>query len=903
MGLLISSSTELRTCGVNDLPYNRDEEDKMRILSSAIAVAVLCAPAAAIPIDPNWSIARQWNEENLFAIRRSTPRPPVHARNLLHVDAAMYDAWTTYDLNGHGVFFTEKNVAGDVVAARREAISFAAYRVLKARYVAGNGPNIGLIQADFDALFAALGYDKNNTSTVGTTPAAIGNRIAAAILAAGLTDGSNEQNNYAPNNGYAPVNASMPFKIPGTVMANPNHWQPLAFDFLVLQNGEIIGQAVQTVVCPHWNNVRPFGMNNYDRNPSNNLYYDQGGSPLIGTPAMLDEAVAMIQHSADLDTDNGVMQDTSPAVWSNSPLGSYAQPGYGVNPVTARPYDPNVVNFGDYARVNAEFWADGADSETPPGHWHVISNMIADNPSFEHKLYGAGPSLERLEWDVKMYLTVGGAVHDAAVTSWGMKGVYDTVRPISFIRYMGQSGQCTDPKAPNFNSNGLPLVAGLIKQVQAADVVPGGEFEDLAQLIYDPFTGNPTGVDTHVGDVVVKSWLGGFSAGTTTGIQPTGPIPGQIYRSDTGWHIGSWNLGVSDTPGSLNPGLTIPNSIELSEVRNAQRGPDTDEYVEISGPARASLNGIWFIVIGDEVQTGVPDSQGRVQVAIDLSGYSINRNGTFLIGRSTLSLAKPDLVNLLNLKEIGNTTYALVTNFTGYLGEDLDYGDDGAIDITPWSGVIDKIGLRRNTDAKGIYLGTSTLGPVNSQTQTYGVGWELATFWMTYQASNFVTPPFPGYTSGHSTFSRSSAEALTGLTGTQYFPGGLQTYTIPAGWLKFENGPDSDVVLNWVRYADLADQAGESRIWGGIHPPADDIPGRITGNKIGDRVMERIKALLQGGFVTPDINGDGVVNVDDLLVVINSWGSCPAPCPADLDGNGVVNVDDLLNLINHWGLP
>jgi probable HAF family extracellular repeat protein len=55
-----------------------------------------------------------------------------------------------------------------------------------------------------------------------------------------------------------------------------------------------------------------------------------------------------------------------------------------------------------------------------------------------------------------------------------------------------------------------------------------------------------------------------------------------------------------------------------------------------------------------------------------------------------------------------------------------------------------------------------------------------------------------------------------------------------------------------------------------------------------------------------DINGDGVVNVIDLLAVISAWGPCPSPpappaCPADVFTDGVVNVADLLFVINHWG--
>jgi hypothetical protein len=49
-----------------------------------------------------------------------------------------------------------------------------------------------------------------------------------------------------------------------------------------------------------------------------------------------------------------------------------------------------------------------------------------------------------------------------------------------------------------------------------------------------------------------------------------------------------------------------------------------------------------------------------------------------------------------------------------------------------------------------------------------------------------------------------------------------------------------------------------------------------------------------------DVNGDGIVNVNDLLAVINAWGPCPC-CAADVNEDGVVNVNDLLLVINTWG--
>ena len=115
-------------------------------------------------------------------------------------------------------------------------------------------------------------------------------------------------------------------------------------------------------------------------------------------------------------------------------------PGYKVNPVTRRRYKPQHSSAGDYTRVLAEFWADGPDSETPPGHWFTILNYVSDQPEFEAKLKGQAEVLGALEWDIKAYFVLGGALHDAAVSAWGIKGAYDYPRPVSVIRYLAAKG-------------------------------------------------------------------------------------------------------------------------------------------------------------------------------------------------------------------------------------------------------------------------------------------------------------------------------------------------------------------------------------------------------------------------------------------------------------------------------
>jgi hypothetical protein len=124
--------------------------------------------------------------------------------------------------------------------------------------------------------------------------------------------------------------------------------------------------------------------------------------------------------------------------------------------------------------------------------------------------------------------------------------------------------------------------------------------------------------------------------------------------------------------------------------------------------------------------------------------------------------------------------------------------------------------------------------PGDRVNQVAGVGWVRAADWITYQRRTFVTPAFPGFISGHSTFSRAGAEVLTSLTGRPYFPGGLAEYDAPKDvFLTFEKGPSAEVRLQWTSSYDAADQAGQSRLWGIIHIAQDDFGGRRVGHQIG----------------------------------------------------------------------
>jgi hypothetical protein len=140
--------------------------------------------------------------------------------------------------------------------------------------------------------------------------------------------------------------------------------------------------------------------------------------------------------------------------------------------------------------------------------------------------------------------------------------------------------------------------------------------------------------------------------------------------------------------------------------------------------------------------------------------------------------------------------------------------------------------------------------PGDRRNEVGGTGWVRAVDWMPYQLRTFVTPAFPGFISGHSTFSRAAAEVLTSLTGSAYFPGGLGEYVAAKDTsLTFEKGPTTEVRLQWATYYDAADQAGQSRLWGGIHVAPDDFIGRKLGQKVGLAAIERARGFFDGTAV------------------------------------------------------
>ncbi len=119
--------------------------------------------------------------------------------------------------------------------------------------------------------------------------------------------------------------------------------------------------------------------------------------------------------------------------------------------------------------------------------------------------------------------------------------------------------------------------------------------------------------------------------------------------------------------------------------------------------------------------------------------------------------------------------------------------------------------------------------------------------WQPYQPPEIVTPAFPEFFSGHSTFSAAAAEVLRRFTKSDVFG---DSYTQAPGTSIVEPGePHHPVTLTWATFSQAAAQAGMSRRYGGIHFADADLAGRKAGRFVGEVVYRRAQAFIAGSMV------------------------------------------------------
>ena len=323
----------------------------------------------------------EWNNIMLEAIRavgrlpftspdRERGGPPQVARSIGIVHTAIYDAWSAYDSVAKPVHRTtpRKPAAQHTDPNRRKAVSQAAYRALIDQFP----------PAIYDPVFKAT-YESWLTKQLGKEgiviggptppPVDVGNQAADDVLAFRHGDNSNQANLYADTTGYAPVNQPMAVLLPAAPDAidYPGRWQALTYLNAAHE------AKTPKFICPHWGGVKPFALTSGSQFRPTTLPQ----SPL--SQGYLDQAKHVMDIQARLTPEQ---------------------------------------------KVIAEYWADGPNSELPPGHWTEFAAYVAERDALD------------LSNSVKLFFALANAIFDASIATWDAKRTFDYVRPVTAIRHL-----------------------------------------------------------------------------------------------------------------------------------------------------------------------------------------------------------------------------------------------------------------------------------------------------------------------------------------------------------------------------------------------------------------------------------------------------------------------------------
>ncbi len=217
--------------------------------------------------------------------------------------------------------------------------------------------------ASFNTLMGMLGYVPNVNTTDITTPSGIGNVAAKAVLNFRHHDGSNQLGDLHAG-AYTDYTGYTPVNSPSSIV-DPNHWQPLQ-----------IGSNTQSFITPHWGKVIPYAL----------------------------KSAAQFRKMTP-----------PPADYTTEPE------RYETQAQQVLEYSSHLT---DEKKVIAEYWADGPNSELPPGHWALFAAFVSER---DH---------HTLDQDVKMFFAVSNAIFDASIASWEAKRFYDYVRPVTAIHFL-----------------------------------------------------------------------------------------------------------------------------------------------------------------------------------------------------------------------------------------------------------------------------------------------------------------------------------------------------------------------------------------------------------------------------------------------------------------------------------
>jgi hypothetical protein len=627
------------------------------------------------------TMARHWQEQLLKMSHLASGDPTTHSRDFFHLSVVMWEVWRVFNATQTdsiiGAAFLPTVVTplpepsnAALWSNTEEALGQACFAFLTTK---GWPRFTAEIVGNFTVAMNATGLTPDDGS--------IGARLGRAVQAYAIRNGDPacEAEQYKctdPNKRrYTTVNPHrcMPLWDGVGALHDPNRWQRLDIGAFIDKAG-IQVSGYPDFTTPQFADFEPFSLETRDgtRFKDHTVWFDPGAPPKWG-PGTSDSHEQYIRDYSTVAKLSSWFDLLDQTEWSASPadhtLGSnnvfqhtkgcnpdeYREvcanigTGHEFNPSTGKPYARNPVRRGDYVRIMAEFWSrqfwqNGPESDSPIRQWNTMINKdVFDHPDFQFR-YAGGARLSRLEYEIRTYLALNAAFFDSSIAAWSIKRHYDSVRPVTAIRFMSTLGQSTDKKQDSYHPGGLPLIPYVSRLVKKTDIC--------------------------------TNLCGNYDVNVSL----TAYAPGPLY-----W-LGFHRIGKI-------------------AVRSWQ----------------------------------------------------------------------------------------------------------------PWANVEDD-----------------------------GVAWLPGSGWMPFRRPSFVTPPFPGYVSGHSTYSRAAADILTYITGDHFWPGGLKTqFAQNDSFFAFDSstfrgGLARDVTLQYATYSDAADECAISRLYAGAHIPADDVPARHIGRMVAERVWNKL---------------------------------------------------------------
>jgi hypothetical protein len=417
------------------------------------------APDCITPTNtsPPQTIVGDWNCTALVEVRASKAfrnGPTVVARALAIVQTCVYDAWAAYDAVAVGTRLggTLRRPAVERTDTNKAiAISFAAHRCLRNLYPEGlaadppgSSPRVRLDAALATAL-ATYAYNVLDPQHVAA--AAVGTAASQAVIDFRANDGANQYGNApCPAGNVCPT-------VPITIYSTP----PCVPYMAPLNQLGGVSAPLAPLPCLGQGGAPTGPYADYDDAVSSYTHYVPS-NPIMGyctppfAPPLLAVCPAADPFLSPLLPWPNVVDPNSwqPLIFVNHARQTFLTAHFGrVTPfalTSASQFDASIPppdylkNHGHYQKnVNelikhsrdldeerkliVEYWADGPDSELPPGHWSIFAQFVSRRDG------------HTIDQDAKMFFAMQNASLDAGIVGWHAKRKYNGVRPITAIRH------------------------------------------------------------------------------------------------------------------------------------------------------------------------------------------------------------------------------------------------------------------------------------------------------------------------------------------------------------------------------------------------------------------------------------------------------------------------------------